>query len=85
MDKASNTNGYVPSGISIRNGPVDEMDLEGSHANGVVNGVANGKRKSRASLSKQNYAEASDSEEDDEPIVCTSEHAFLLAFLMIPR
>src|SRR5689334_849540 len=39
MDEASPPiNGYLPTGISIRNGPVEEMDVD------QPNGVANGKR-----------------------------------------
>lgn len=63
MDKANgNTNG-VTAGISIRNGPVDEMDVDGP-----VNGAVTGKRKSRGSIPNgKSYKDASDS--DDAPIV----------------
>ena len=67
MDRAnpSTTNGIT--GISIRNGPMDEMDIDGQE----LNGLANNKRKARASTGKgKSYKEASDEENDEEkPLV----------------
>ena len=59
-------NGHTEPGVSIRNGPVEEMDVDTPK----VNGNANGKRKSRASLTNgKTYKEASSSDDDDKPLV----------------
>ena len=64
MDKRT-PNGHTEPGVSIRNGPVDEMDVDSP----PVNGNANGKRKTRASLTNgKPYKEASSSEDDDKPL-----------------
>ena len=73
LDKANPSNGHVKPGISIRNGPVVEMEIDTPVTNGAqTNGVLTGKRKSRSSLANGNvksYREASDDDEDDEPLV----------------
>lgn len=58
-------NGQLEPGISIRMGPVTEMDVDEP----ATNGFANGKRKSRASINGKGYKEASSSDEDDKPLV----------------
>jgi len=64
MDKQLPANGHVEPGISIRMGPVDNMDVDGP------NGTANGKRKSRGSIPNVSYKDHSGSEdEDDKPLV----------------
>jgi DNA topoisomerase-1 len=63
MDKQTPSNGHVEPGLSIRMGPVDDMDVDAP----ATNGNANGKRKARASLTNT-YKEAS-SEDDDKPLV----------------
>ncbi|KAL2213566.1 hypothetical protein CC79DRAFT_1338991 [Sarocladium strictum] len=55
MDRAIPKSDNSRAGISIRNGPVDEMDVDSS-----INGAA--KRKSRGSLPQINYKDGSDSE-----------------------
>lgn len=66
MDKADGVTNGVSAGISVRNGPVEEMDVD-SPVNGA-NGAVTGKRKSRASLTNgKSYKDASDS--DDAPLV----------------
>lgn len=61
MDKANPPAAHGAPGISIRNGPVDEMEIDEPAASGN----ANGKRKSRSSMGNgKSYKEAS--EEDDE-------------------
>ena len=67
MDKANPPAQNGAAGISIRNGPIEEMDIDEPH----VNGNAAGKRKSRGSMSKgKPYKEASDEDEDDDvPLV----------------
>lgn len=66
MDKETpTTNGNVAPGISIRNGPVDKMEVDDPPK--VTNGVTNGKRKSRGSIQKA-YKEATSSDDDDVPI-----------------
>jgi DNA topoisomerase-1 len=64
MDKQVPSNGHVEPGISIRMGPVDDMDVD-------TNGNANGKRKSRGSIpTGKSYKEQSSSEDDDDkPLV----------------
>ena len=67
MDKNTSSNGHLNAGISIRMGPVEEMDVDGPH----VNGHTNGKRKSRGSIgAKKTYKE--DSSDDDKPLVRSS-------------
>ena len=60
MDKANQAANNAPAGISIRNGPVDEMDLDEPAATGTS------KRKARIS-NGHSYKEVS---EDDKPLVC---------------
>ena len=63
MDKANDNGKMAPIGISIRNGPVEEMDLDEPAANGTS------KRKARASMTNgKSYKDSSD-EEDEEPLV----------------
>ncbi|KAL1639952.1 DNA topoisomerase 1 [Diplodia intermedia] len=63
MDRqVPSSNGQLEVGISIRNGPVREMDID------EPNGVANGKRKQRASINGKSYKESSSSDEDDKPL-----------------
>lgn len=68
MDKANPPAPYAAAGISIRNGPVDEMDIDEP----VMNGNAHGKRKARSSMGKgKSYKEASDEDDDEgKPLVC---------------
>jgi DNA topoisomerase-1 len=73
MDREVPSSKDLPTGISIRNGPVEEMDVDKPDIS-QVNGTVTGKRKSRGSLVK-NYAEAnsaSDDDDDDKPLVCRS-------------
>lgn len=66
MDKQVPSNGHVEPGISIRMGPVDDMDVDPP----VTNGNANAKRKARSSATNgKTYKDASSSDEDDKPIV----------------
>jgi len=68
MDAQVPSNGHVEPGISIRMGPVaddDKMDIDAPETNG-----ANGKRKSRSSVTNsKSYKDASSSEDDDKPLV----------------
>ncbi len=77
MDKSNPSGDHVVPGVSLRNGPVDDMDIDIPQANGVhTNGTGSGKRKSRSSAGDgKTYKEASTEEgEDDEdkPLVCRS-------------
>ena len=67
MDKANPPVANGAPGISIRNGPMDEMEIDGPE----VNGKASSKRKSRGNMGKGNsYKKASDEDdEDEEPLV----------------
>ena len=50
-------------GISIRNGPMEEMDIDGPEQNGK----ASNKRKARASMGHgKSYKEASDEDDEDD-------------------
>ena len=70
MDRAVPKGDNSRAGISIRNGPVEEMDVDSP-----VNGAA--KRKSRGSLPKVNYKDGSDSE--SEPLVSPNALVSMLA------
>ncbi|CAL8575204.1 DNA topoisomerase 1 [Xanthoria parietina] len=62
MDTANKPTKHAAPGISIRNGPVETMDLD--QQPGV-----NGKRKGRAKMSNgASYKDASDDSEEDEPL-----------------
>ena len=67
MDKAHPPAEHGAPGISIRNGPVDEMDVDEP----VLNGNAKGKRKSRSSMGNgKSYKEASEDDgEEGRPLV----------------
>ncbi|KAH7399609.1 eukaryotic DNA topoisomerase I [Pyrenochaeta sp. MPI-SDFR-AT-0127] len=65
MDAQLPSNGHVEPGISIRMGPVDDMDVDAP----ATNGNANGKRKARTSITNgKSYKDASSSEDDDKPL-----------------
>ncbi|CAO2657047.1 Nn.00g058500.m01.CDS01 [Neocucurbitaria sp. VM-36] len=65
MDAQVPSNGHVEPGISIRMGPVDDMDVDAPATNGNVNG----KRKARTSVTNgKTYKDASSSEDDDKPL-----------------
>ncbi|KAF2013319.1 hypothetical protein BU24DRAFT_424331 [Aaosphaeria arxii CBS 175.79] len=65
MDRANPSNGDMDPGVSIRMGPVEDMDVDPP----ATNGIANGKRKSRGSLTNgKTYKDASSSDEDDKPM-----------------
>lgn len=72
MDKAYPSGNDVQPGISLRNGPVEEMDVdEPPTKGGRANGIVNGKRKGRQTLSNgKSYKDATSDEEDDKPLVC---------------
>ncbi|KAI9720062.1 MAG: hypothetical protein M1812_003189 [Candelaria pacifica] len=69
LDKSNPSGKHVIPGVSLRNGPVDEIDIEAPETNGVrANGTGSGKRKSRPGATNgKTYKEASTGEgEDDE-------------------
>ncbi|KAL8721576.1 MAG: hypothetical protein Q9225_001784 [Loekoesia sp. 1 TL-2023] len=62
MDAANKPVKHAAPGISIRNGPVEDMDVDGEPE-------VNGKRKARASISNGvSYKDASDDDEDEKPL-----------------
>jgi DNA topoisomerase I len=67
MDKQQPSNGNLNAGISIRHGPVEEMEVDDERAP-TTNGV-NGKRKSRGSVGKTYKEATSSDEEEDKPLV----------------
>ena len=70
MDKAQPAiNGAA--GISIRNGPIEEMDVDGPQ----LNGHASAKRKARNSNAKS-YKEESEESDDAAPLVRDLKHDF---------
>ena len=68
MDKANPSGDHAEPGISIRHGPVEEMEVDPPAVAPKTNGAVNGKRKGRQSISK-NYKEASSDSEDNKPLV----------------
>ena len=70
VDKANPAPKNAAPGISIRHGPMVEMEIDEPIVNGTdVNGNASGKRKARNSTGRRkSYKEASD-EEDEKPLV----------------
>ena len=72
MDKSAAPGNHMASGISIRNGPVEMMDIDGRESEDAkTNGVVSSKRKARQSMTNgKSYKDASsDNDEDDEPLV----------------
>ena len=69
MDKANPVGKNTAPGISIRNGPVEEMDLNGPSMNGFgPNGTK--KRKARDSIGKtKNFHQDNDEDGDEKPLV----------------
>lgn len=67
MEDATETNGHVDPGVSIRFGPVKSEDSEMKDAESEAQA---GKRKTRTSVDqKKSYAEPESSEEEDQPLV----------------
>lgn len=63
MDNANPASINAAPGISIRNGPIEEMEVDEA-----PNGTS--KRKGRGSMvNGKSYKEASESEDDDKPLV----------------
>jgi DNA topoisomerase-1 len=63
MDASASASRPKPVGVSVRNGPADDsMDIDQQETNGA------GKRKSRGSMTKS-YKDASDSDDEDIPLV----------------
>ena len=71
MDKANPTPKNAAPGISIRNGPLVEMDIDEPNVNGLEAEVhGNSKRKARNSKgNRKSYKVASDDDDDDQPLV----------------
>lgn len=72
MDKANPSKNVEQMGISIRNGPMEEMEIEEPNGKSLKkNGSIPAKRKGRGSMpSGKTYKEASsENEEDDKPLV----------------
>ncbi|KAK5009754.1 DNA topoisomerase 1, partial [Cryomyces antarcticus] len=67
MDKGNPSSSRVMPGVSIRTGPVKEMDVDKPETNGHANGTVNGKRKARSSATnRKSYKETSASEDEDD-------------------
>lgn len=70
LDKENPSSGGVAPGISIRNGPVEEMNVGKPRANGAEkDGVASGKRKTRQSLGNGKKEEAAAGDDNEKPSV----------------
>ena len=72
LDKGNPSSNHAKPGISLRNGPVEEMDIndEAPKSNGFA-----GKRKSRSSVeNKKSYREMASDSEEDKPLVRTQMH-----------
>ena len=76
MDRALPSNREVLPGVSIRNGPVQEVDTTMADANGVDMNGGPVKRKGRESLTRPSYVDVETSEEDDKPLVRTAGATF---------
>jgi len=73
MEKAIPGNGRVMPGLSIRNGPLEEIDTPMLDLNGIeANGAGLPKRKAREGLAQLSYAETESSDDDDKPLVWPS-------------
>ncbi|MCJ1478928.1 DNA topoisomerase 1 [Lambiella insularis] len=71
MDKATSSKATLQQGFSIRNGPMEEMEIDGPGTEDVrTNGVPRHKRKSRENMTNgKSYKEASSgADEDDKPV-----------------
>ena len=71
MDKANPAPKKAAPNISIRNGPVLELQADGSSATALgTNHRDNGKRKARSSIgNRKSYREDTDEDEDEKPLV----------------
>ena len=71
MDKSLPSGKHVQPGISIRNGPIDEMDIDKPATKELKkNGLVAGKRKGRQSMGNgQTCKEMSSDEDDSKPLV----------------
>lgn len=82
MDAATKPVKHAAPGISIRNGPVKDIDVDGRTE-------TNPKRKARTGISNGvSYKDASDEDEDDKPLVglgCQSWPQLDLALLTLGR
>lgn len=78
MDKANPPVANGAPGISIRNGPMDEMEIDGPEMKGHISN----KRKARASTGNgKSYKEASEEEEEDNvPLVCDPKIIYQVRF-----
>ena len=69
LDRSNPSGNHAQPGISIRNGPMQEMDIDEEVPK--TNGVA-GKRKSRSSIGNQkSYKEETSDTDEDKPLVRT--------------
>ena len=64
MDRANRAGKDAPAGFSVRNGPIEEMDLDEPTANGLS------KRKARGSIGNGGSYKESSEEEAEKPLVC---------------
>ncbi|KAJ4288166.1 DNA topoisomerase 1 [Kalmusia sp. IMI 367209] len=64
LDKEFPSNGHVEPGVSIRMGPVEEMEVDVP----ATNGNLNGKRKARSSITNGTTYKEETSDEDDKPL-----------------
>ena len=71
MDKAIPSSNQVKPGISVRHGPVQEMEIdEPSQKGHNTNGNVNGKRKERSRMSNgKSYKDATSEDDEDKPSV----------------
>lgn len=80
MDRLVPSSGEIRPGVSIRNGPVQEIDTPMPDVNGVETNGGPIKRKVRESLTRPSYADA-ESSEDDKPLVWTTAPRLLLSII----
>ena len=68
MNKETPSNGHVEPGVSLRNGPVQDTEMQDAPTAAQTNGV----HSKRKAFTGKSYKPESDSEEDDVPLVSTA-------------
>lgn len=68
-DATTETNGHVDPGISVRNGPVEDGDVEMEDVGSNVNARGANKRKTRPAAGQRKSYSEPESSEEDKPLV----------------
>ena len=85
MDQALPSNGTVMPGVSIRNGPLQEVDTAMADVPARQNCVAVVKRKGRDSVIRPSYAESeAESSGDEKPLVIATARSDAYELSIVP-